>query len=88
VPHLGRVITVDGDAAAQDAFEHLRAVTGIDDDQAGAHIDAAFTRWERRSQLTWTLDLRILTDAGITLARPPAAGDRPAIAAAALHQQP
>ena len=86
VTHLGRVITVDGDANAQAAFEHLRAVTGMNDEQAGAHIDAAFTRWQWRSQLTWSLDLRVLTDAGITLAAPPSAGARPAAAAAALHQ--
>ena len=57
----------------------------MDDDQAGAHIDAAFTRWEWRSQLTWTLDLRILTDAGISLAAAPAATDRAAAASRALR---
>jgi len=85
VTHLGRVITVDGDAAARAAFDHLRAVTGMTDDQAGAHIDAAFTRWEWRSQLTWALDVRVLTDAGITLAAAPASTDRAAAASRTLR---
>jgi len=87
VTHLGRVIKVDGDDAAQVAFDHLRAVTGMDDDAANTHVAAAFELWQRRSRITWTLDLRVLTDARITLASPPAAVARPAVVAATLHQQ-
>jgi len=87
VTHLGRVIKVDGEAAAQVAFDHLRAVTGMGDDQANAHVAAAFERWQRRSRIAWTLDLRMLTAAGISVARPPQAVARPAAAAAALRQR-
>ncbi|MFF4990530.1 DUF5710 domain-containing protein [Streptosporangium saharense] len=58
------------------AVAHLRAVTGMSADEADAHIDAAFAEWHSRSATTWTLDLSILTDAGVTLATPPEAGAR------------
>jgi hypothetical protein len=50
--------------------------------EARRHINMAFTVWDARSATTWTLDLRILTDAGITLKRPPSAEKRPGVAAA------
>jgi len=80
--HFG-LAEITGKADA--AFVHLCAVTGMTVDQAAAHIDGAFNLWQRRSQRTWTLDLRILTSAGIRVAPPPAAQARPAIAQQQLN---
>ncbi|GGP36810.1 DUF5710 domain-containing protein [Streptomyces abikoensis] len=66
------------------AFAHLVHVTGMSPGQARQHVDAAFALWEQRSALTWSLDLRILTGAGITVTPPPDARHRRGIAAATL----
>ncbi|MEU6757832.1 DUF5710 domain-containing protein [Streptomyces sp. NPDC046685] len=66
------------------AFAHLVRVTGMSRAEARRHINMAFTVWDVRSATTWTLDLSILTDAGITLKRPPSAEKRPGVAAATL----
>ncbi|MEU0689844.1 DUF5710 domain-containing protein [Streptomyces uncialis] len=66
------------------AFAHLTKVTGMDGPSARRHIDAAFALWQRRSAITWKLDLSILTDAGVTLKQPPGANARPRVAAATL----
>ncbi|MEU6757764.1 hypothetical protein [Streptomyces sp. NPDC046685] len=52
--------------------------------EARSHIRYAFNVWEARSVRAWTLDLSILTDAGVTLQRPPRAGERRGVAAATL----
>ena len=71
-----------------EAFAHLRAVTGMTQLQAWAHIRAAEDLWIERSARVWELDLSILTGTGITLARPERAADRPAAAERALrHEQ-
>lgn len=62
---------------ADAAFEHLRAVTGMDREQGERHVAHAFELWRQRSLTTWTLDLSMLTSAGITVGRPPAAEERP-----------
>lgn len=67
------------------ALAHLRAVTGMTDMEAARHIEAAGEVWTRRSRRVWELDLRMLTDAGVTLARPAPAAERPAAAARALR---
>lgn len=67
-------------------FAHLVKVTTMTPAQAREHIDAAFTLWRRRSAMTWTLDLSILTSAGVTLATPPTAGERDRIAGSTLGQ--
>jgi hypothetical protein len=82
--HLGHA-NVTGRAVQ--AIAHLRAVTGMTDTEAARHIQAANNLWTRRSARTWTLDLSMLTDAGVTLARPEAAEDRPAAAERALRQE-
>jgi hypothetical protein len=82
VTHFG-LTTIKG--KAQEAYEHLRAVTGMTDPQAQAHIADAFALWERRSARTWTLDLSMLTSAGVTLASPPQASDRARIAGQTLR---
>jgi hypothetical protein len=48
--------------------------------QARRHVNDAFRLWPERSRVTWSLDLAVLTDAGITLAPPPAAEERATIA--------
>jgi hypothetical protein len=40
------------------------------DDEADAHVAAAARRWAEQSGRTWTLDLSMLTDAGVTLTPP------------------
>src|SRR6201991_4309246 len=67
---------------ADQALTHLRTVTGMTDAEISRHVHEANETWEIRSQRAWTLDLSILTDARITLARPEPAADR---AAAAQH---
>jgi hypothetical protein len=62
----------------QQAFEHLVAVTGMTDEQANAHLAEAAELWRRRSRRDWTLDLRLLRDAGITPRRPPDPAERAA----------
>lgn len=59
-----------------EAFAHLCAVTGMTAAEAGAHMDATRDTWLRRNQRAWTLDLAIITDAGIALAEPPDPGAR------------
>jgi hypothetical protein len=52
------------------AMAHLEAVTGMTHAQAVEHIDQAFTLWQSRSAVTWTLDLSMITKAGITIREP------------------
>ncbi|MFF4168894.1 DUF5710 domain-containing protein [Streptomyces sp. NPDC001744] len=68
------------------ALAHLRKVTGMSEAQAREHVDVAFEVWERRSRYDWELDLGILTDAGITLAAPPGAGERARVAVETLNR--
>lgn len=51
------------------ATNHLMAVTGMNNQQVHQHIKNAFLLWEKRNQHEWTLDLRIITNSGIRLAR-------------------
>lgn len=60
----------------EEAAAHLAAVTGMSTREVEQHIDAAFRLWEARSTMTWTLDLSMLTDAGITVQPPPEAAQR------------
>jgi hypothetical protein len=70
-----------------EAFAHLCSVTGMTIDQAEKHVEAAYALWRERSARDWTLDLSMLTTAGITLAPPPEAGTRAGIAAQGLAAQ-
>lgn len=56
-----------------EALDHLRAVTGMTHEQATQHIASAEQLWIERSRQAWSLDLTMLTDAGVTL-RPPDSG--------------
>jgi hypothetical protein len=71
-----------------EAFAHLRAVTGMSQAEAWAHIKAAEDVWIERSARVWHLDLSILTGVGVTVQRPEAAAERPAAADRSLRQQP
>ena len=77
VTHFGYA-NVTGRTA--EAFAHLERVTSMTHDQAHAHVRAAEDLWLDRSARTWTLDLTMLTSAGITVRRPEAAEKRPAAA--------
>lgn len=72
---------------ADHAIAHLRAVTGMTDVEVSRHVRDANDLWTRRSARMWTLDLSMITDAGVTPARPQAAADRPAAAERALRQE-
>jgi Domain of unknown function (DUF5710) len=77
VTHFG-LAQIQGHGPA--ALAHLRTVTGMSAAQADMHINKAAAQWRARSAQQWTLDLSILTSAGITLAPPPDRADRPRIA--------
>jgi hypothetical protein len=62
------------------ASAHLRTVTGLSAVALDRHLADAYAAWQERSRRTWSLDLSILTAAGIRLATPPRATDREAIA--------
>lgn len=78
VTHYGYASQVLG--LENQVFAHLMKVTKMTPAQASEHVDAAFTLWGRRSGIIWTLDLSILTSAGITLTAPPTADERDRIA--------
>lgn len=69
------------------AFAHLREVTGMTEAQARRHVDEAFAVWEARSRVAWTLDLSMLTAAGVRLAPPPRAVERAAVATRQLGEE-
>ncbi|MEF3112339.1 DUF5710 domain-containing protein [Streptomyces chrestomyceticus] len=69
------------------AFAHLTKVTGMTGEAARQHVRDAFDVWERRSRVTWELDLGILTKAGVTLAPPPGAGERARTAEETLRRE-
>lgn len=49
------------------ATEHLMKVTGMNKQEANAHINNAFDLWEKRNIHKWDLDLTIITNSGIKL---------------------
>jgi hypothetical protein len=73
VTHFG-LATIKGRDAQ--ALRHLRAVTGLSAGDVDVLVEVAFELWSQRSRFDWALDLGILTDAGVTVRRPPAAGER------------
>ncbi|WP_017594916.1 DUF5710 domain-containing protein [Nocardiopsis potens] len=85
VTHFG-LAQVRGRAA--EALAHLREVTGMTDAQAREHVDDAFTVWEARSALAWTLDLSMLTSAGVEVSPPPEALARAEAARTELEHRP
>jgi hypothetical protein len=81
VTHFG-LATIQG--RDTQALRHLRTVTGLSARDAHVLIEAAFELWHQRSRLDWALDLGILTGAGVTVRRPPAASERAGTAAREL----
>ena len=81
--HFG-LARINGKDAA--ALRHLRAVTGMPSNQARQHVDAAFALWARRSRVNWSLDLSMLTDAGVAVAEPPSARERDNVAGETLRR--
>jgi len=71
--HFGLAQLQGRDAAAR---AHLLAVTGLSQEQVARHIADAFEVWRSRSRMTWALDLRLLTGAGLMPAPPPTAEQR------------
>ena len=82
--HFG-LATIKGRDAQ--AIKHLRAVTGLSHQEAELLVEAAFETWHARSRTEWHLDLAILTGAGITVSRPPEAGERHRAARRQLNRQ-
>lgn len=71
----------------REAFAHLRAVTGMTEAQAEAHIAQAFAIWDGRSARVWKLDLSPLTAAGMTVTPPPDAVARAQAAAEQVQRR-
>ncbi|MBN9096845.1 MAG: hypothetical protein J0I49_01815 [Pseudonocardia sp.] len=72
---------------ADQALTHLRRVTGMTEHEIDRHVHAAGELWTRRSARAWELDLSMLTDAGVTLARPDKAAEQADAAERALQQE-
>lgn len=68
-----------------EAFRHICRVTRLPARQVRDQIDLTFAVWQIRSLGTWELDLSILLNAGVTLNRPPAPGERLNVAAITLQ---
>jgi len=64
----------------EEAYAHLMAVTGMTRAEAREHVEVAFEVWFQLSRIEWTLDLSILTDAGVTVTPPPDAAGRNTVA--------
>jgi hypothetical protein len=71
---------------AEQALAHLAAVTGMTPVEVDQHVRDAGRVWQHRSRRTWELDLSILTDAGVALARPEDPAARRAQAAVELRR--
>jgi hypothetical protein len=61
---------------ANRVLAHFQRVTGFTDEQGEAHIAEAWKLWEWRNQFDWTLDLSMVTAAGIQVRTPPEAAER------------
>ncbi len=82
--HLGYA-NVTGQAAH--ALTHLATITGMTGmTEASWHVQAAGDLWTARSRRNWTLDLTMLTAAGVTLTRPETPTGRRAVARQALDE--
>lgn len=61
-------------------------MTGMSEEETKTHVTSAFELWRQRSQHVWTLDLTMLTGAGVTVTPPPNADTRAQVAVTALAQ--
>ena len=60
--------SLDGRRAA--ALLHLQKAAQMTADNAQAHVDAAYDKLRELNQHEWQLDLSLMTDNGLTLAKP------------------
>jgi hypothetical protein len=67
------------------ARRQLMAVNRWTQAETDQHVRSAFQMWELRSESEWSLDLHILTSAGVRLRQPPGASDRRRVAEAAVQ---
>lgn len=67
VTHFGKA-SMDGRRDA--ALLHLQKAAQMTADNAQAHVDAAYDKLRELNQHEWQLDLSLLTDNGLTLAKP------------------
>lgn len=51
------------------ALEHLMKVRNVNHSSAECHVREAFDLWNHRNNIEWSLDLSIITDSGIKLAK-------------------
>jgi hypothetical protein len=70
----------------EEAIAHLMTTNNWDRATADEHIDRAFKVWKQRSYVDWTLDLKVLTDAGVSVQPPPAANARREVATRNLRE--
>lgn len=59
VKHIGRTQQLGYEEAALD---HLAIVNGWSAEQVSEHYEEAYTTWQRRSQIKWRMDFKILGD--------------------------
>jgi hypothetical protein len=62
--------------AGDRASAQLRDVNGWTEAQARQHILDAFTQWQARNAIKWTLDLALLADAGFSIIRNDSSAER------------
>jgi hypothetical protein len=58
------------------ALRHLIYANRWSGRKAKRDVEAAFTQWEKRSEVHWSLDLGLLLDVGIQVRQPPDPEDR------------
>jgi len=61
VKHFGRTMTVGGPDAVHRMMTHLCRVNRWTSAQTRDHVKEAFAVWQRRSKMSWVLDLKWLT---------------------------
>lgn len=49
------------------ATEHLKLVTGMNQEQVIKHIEDAFSIWSERNKFEWDLDIDLIVNSGITI---------------------
>lgn len=63
-----------------EAFAHLMKINNWNKTVAKVHVESAIQTWRSRCMSTWSLDLSILTGAGVAVSKPPDASGRREVA--------
>jgi hypothetical protein len=71
--HYGHT-ALSGPQAEAQAQSHLMRVTGMSPAQLQVHLDEAWRIWEQRSVRQWTVDLSVISRAGIAVSAPAEGG--------------